>query len=429
MIPPGTRRNPHAQAQDTMNATEPRAQARTAVTLLSKVLNQDDPATLNRAVELLRSALAGTAGQRVPPGWLSNLGVALRIRYVRQGFPGDLDEAIKLGRFAVRGDHSQRPWHLANLAAALRLRALRSAAMADLDEAIEINRTVAATVPADDPPCGDLMSNLALTLQTRFARTGVLADLDQAVEAARAAVRMMPAGDPARAVKLANLSSTLRQRYLCTGAIRDIDAAVRAAGGRWPNARAASPTAPRSSTSRPQPCAGGSTAAGIWRTSISPSDLDTAIASWHEAAGTVSAASLTRLESATSSASATAKAGGLPVAVSAYATAVSLLPLVAWRGIARADQEFHLRTAGAPLGPDSAAAAVAGGRHEFAIELLEAGRSVRWAQLLEIRSDLRSLERAAPALASALRNCSTRLDEQLEDFPARVLRRQTGAVG
>ena len=113
---------------DTMKATEPLAQARAAVALLSKALDHDDPATLNRAVELLRSALAGTGGQPVPPGWLSNLGVALRIRYVRLGVPGDLDEAIELGRRAVRGDHSQRPWHLANLAAALRLRALRPAA-------------------------------------------------------------------------------------------------------------------------------------------------------------------------------------------------------------------------------------------------------------------------------------------------------------
>jgi hypothetical protein len=67
--------------------TEPRAQARAAVALLSKVLDRDDPATLNRAVELLRSALAGTGGQPVPPGWLSNLGVALRTRYVRLGAP------------------------------------------------------------------------------------------------------------------------------------------------------------------------------------------------------------------------------------------------------------------------------------------------------------------------------------------------------
>jgi hypothetical protein len=95
--------------------TEPRAQARAAVALLSKVLDHDDPATLNRAVDLLRSALAGTGGQPVPLGWLSNLGVALRVRYVRLGVPGDLDEAIELGRRAVRGDHSERPWHLANL--------------------------------------------------------------------------------------------------------------------------------------------------------------------------------------------------------------------------------------------------------------------------------------------------------------------------
>ena len=125
---------------------------------------------------------------------------------------------------------------------------------------------------------------------------------------------------------------------------------------------------------------------------------------------------------------ATAKARGLPMAVPAYATAVSLLPLVASRGIPRTDQEYHLRMVGASLGPDSAAAAVAGGRNGLAIELLEAGRSIRRAQLLATRTDLRSVERAAPALARALRNCRTRLDEQLDDFPTESLD-EAGLIG
>ena len=54
------------------------------------------------------------------------------------------------------------------------------------------------------------------------------------------------------------------------------------------------------------------------------------------------AAAFTRLESATSSAEATVKTRGLSMAAPAYATAVSLLPLVAWRGIPRNDQESRL---------------------------------------------------------------------------------------
>jgi hypothetical protein len=38
-----------------------------------------------------------------------------------------------------------------------------------------------------------------------------------------------------------------------------------------------------------------------------------------------------------------------------------------------------------------------------------------WSQRLEARTDLHSLERVAPALADALRNCRERLDEEFEE--------------
>ncbi|MGH3406470.1 MAG: tetratricopeptide repeat protein [Streptosporangiaceae bacterium] len=305
------------------------------------------------------------------PAILDIAAAALRRRFARSRNIADIDLAVRFSRHAVAltPDGSRQPARLSSLALALQERFARTGNRADLDEAVQISRT-AFEAAGTDRSLGSLANNLSLALRRRYGLTKSRPDLDEAIELARAAAAAVPPGHPIRADRLSNLAHALRARYRRTGL---------------------------------------------------PTDLDTAIASWHEATNTTSAASLTRLESATSSASATAKARGLPMAAPAYATAVSLLPLVACRGIPRTDQEFHLRTAGASLGPDSAAAAVAGGRHGLAIELLEAGRSVQWSQLLEIRSDLRSLEHVAPALASALRNCRTHLDEQLEDFPTESL--------
>ena len=65
----------------------------------------------------------------------------------------------------------------------------------------------------------------------------------------------------------------------------------------------------------------------------------------------------------------------------------------------------------------------------LAVELLEAGRGVLWAQRLETRASLRSLERVAPALVSALQNCRSRFDEDLEELtkePLDVIGSDTG---
>jgi tetratricopeptide (TPR) repeat protein len=95
-----------------------------------------------------------------------------------------------------------------------------------------------------------------------------------------------------------------------------------------------------------------------------------------------------------------AAAGDTQDALLGYRRAVELLPTAAWPGLRRAVREARL--AGAPRATDAAAQAVHAGDPLLAVELLEAGRSVIWAQQLSMRSDLSRLRAAAPELADRM---------------------------
>ena len=88
-------------------------------------------------------------------------------------------------------------------------------------------------------------------------------------------------------------------------------------------------------------------------------------------------------------------------ALAAAEAAVELLPQVTPRSLARADREHQLSEVG-PLAGVAAAAAIAAGRPERAVELLEQTRGVLVADTVDARSsDLTRLRETAPELAAA----------------------------
>ncbi|MFJ3668114.1 CHAT domain-containing protein [Streptomyces sp. NPDC090106] len=232
-----------------------------------------DPAALAEAISVWRTAV------EILPGWfngrammLSNLGSALRFRFTVQGTLPDLEEAVVLGREAVRAAHPGDPalcLYLANLSGALSLHhgfAGRDPAV--LDEAVEtgaeavrvapephslfhsnagialLMRYETTSDPADpdraaeqfglavrraertDPQRPLYLSNLARALHQRYGRHHRAADLDGAADAAREAVDGCPPGHPLRASALSALGDILRSRANRTGASADLDAAV-----------------------------------------------------------------------------------------------------------------------------------------------------------------------------------------------------------
>ena len=152
-------------------------------------------------------------------------------------------------------------------------------------------------------------------------------------------------------------------------------------------------------------------------------DLDAALACLRQASQTATGSPATRLVAAGNWGWAAASAGRTHEAAGGYATAVGLLPQVAWHGLARASREEQLaRWAG--LAADAAACAVLDGRAERAVELLEQGRSVLWAQALHLRTDLTQLAGEHPHLARRLDAIRAVLDRPAPDEAAAELRRR-----
>jgi hypothetical protein len=97
-----------------------------------------------------------------------------------------------------------------------------------------------------------------------------------------------------------------------------------------------------------------------------------------------------------------------------YDDAIRLLPAAAWHGSDRSSQEARLADCSG-LASDAAACQLALGRVDLAVETLEQGRSILWAQMLQLRNRDDALWRAQPDIATRLRDIAAALaaaDEQ-----------------
>jgi hypothetical protein len=158
---------------------------------------------------------------------------------------------------------------------------------ASLDRAIAVMRAAVAEAGQDDPDRGTYLSNPAVALNRRSA-DGTPRALREALDAATAAVELLRPGHPFRAGAGLNLGIMYETRYERSAAEQDYLRAVRA----WRAAVAdrTSPTADRLAAAR----------------------------RWAEFTGRLSR---------------------WDPAVEAYRSVTGLMPLLAWRGVGRADQE------------------------------------------------------------------------------------------
>lgn len=285
----------------------------------------------------------------------------MRVCFERTGRGDYLDQAVDAARQAVAGAaHADKGALLTSLGNALVSRFKLTETRHDLDEATEVCRQAVEATPADHHRRGKYLANLGDTLKIRHTLTGADEDLDEAIEISGLAVAGMPPDHPDRAAGLSTLGAALAARAENTGSEQDLDLATRHLA---------------------------------------------------EASRAKAAPAATRIDAAHRFATIVASRQGLAAAVEAYTAAVELLPLLAWRGIGLRDQQELLQRHAASLARDGAACAIAAGRPELAVELLEAGRGVYWSQLLDTRTDLNGLRTVAPQLADELHHCRTQLDQ------------------
>lgn len=393
-----------------------------------------DPAHLREAVDRLREAASDQAGAPT----LSNMGSALLEMHLATGDPAVLDEAIQAGRAAVsassRGDPlrtlrqnvvGRMLWHRGewtgdrqslaeaitvlsqaadeapddhplqlairtNLGAAWVQEYLQTGFAAAVEQAVAAHTWVVDRMPVDHVKRGRYLGNLGASLFSRFRAMGDPSSLDAAIVALRDAVRH--ATEVEQPLFLSNLATALVERYELAGAAVDLglvfdsaDRALRLLPDGHPWRCAVLTTLGRAHQSH-------------HRHSGDPDALSQALHVLQEAATMSTAPVLARIEAARLCGE-VAIAGGKPdAALTAFTTAVELLPLLSGRQLRQADQERRLaRQHGAAC--DAAACAVACGLPDRAIELLEAGRAILHAQALETRPDLSDLTAQAPELA------------------------------
>lgn len=351
-----------------------------------------DPVLLDEAVALLTDLLAVLPpGGAERPAALRTLAFALSTRFSHGGDTADLARAVDTGEEALRA----RPVD-ADLLATL------SGLLVDLykwrpdqdvvDRAVALARRAVDHTPSGSGGLPDALTALGTALLHHHRQTGDVADLDEAVDALDRAARLAPERGVRQWDTLSTLVQVRRARFLARGDREDADLAV--AGAR-DVARWSAPDRNAQSHALLAECL--AARAGV---TGSRADLDDAVRSFRRAA-TTSGPWRMRFFAATRAATALAEHDRLPEAVEDFATAVGMLPLVAWRGLGRADREDVLGKLN-NFGPRAARAAITAGQPERAVELLEQSRSVLWGQLLDTRTDLAALRRADPSLADRL---------------------------
>ena len=409
-------------AQATAVRTRDPAARGAILTNLSNVINARfeqtrDPADAGAAIEAGRAAVTAIPHDHPRyPAFLSNLGGPLRTRYEQLGELGDLDEAIasvRAARSYTAGDHPLRPTIEANLASLLHDRFLAVGELADLDAAVTASRAavrLAAARRTDYPAAA--LTGLCAILHARFQRTGQVADVDEAITAGQKAVAGLPPDHPMRAYALHACSLAYAARYQrrsqdpsdLAQAIDAGEAAVAAAPPGHPN------------------LVGylfnlGSCLWTRYTVTADRRDLDAAFSLWWDAVGTRSGPASYRVQVATRLGSVAAENGAAAEAEAGYAQAIALLPLEAWPGLSQRARQQHL-TRRRGLASDAAACAITAGHPEHAVTLLEQGRSVLWAQALQLRGDLDDLRRTRPGLARRLDAARAVLDPQAGPDPA-----------
>jgi tetratricopeptide (TPR) repeat protein len=392
-----------ARASEELAPDDPHARAFAGVNLsiaLRELFERRGQITdLDASIAAAQRALDVAVSDTDRAGAWSALGNAWQARYEWDGQLDDLRNAIQAHRQAretgpVSGPHAAT--HLHNLGNVLGAWYGVTGDTAVLDESITATRAAAAATPAPGQERLSSLTNLGIALRTRYEVLERTDDLQDAIEIQREAVDLAGDDHPGRRSLLANLANSLETRSRVTGDLDDLRAAVTIR-------RAACAVPP---ADHPHRCV---ILLALGRSLRTLADSD-GLALAHEASGLFREASAIstappqdRVDAARAWGETAHELGDRQQAADSFASAVQLLARVAWHGLDQETRERQLaRLSG--LAADAAAAAVLADRPEAAIELLEQGRSVLWAQALQLRSDLSVLAETAPELERRLRD-------------------------
>jgi tetratricopeptide (TPR) repeat protein len=327
------------------------------------------------------------------------------------GVPGDLHQAIEFARRAwkIAPQDIIRLQGAEQLATLLRLQARRrqasgdpEGAIASCDEALALTDQALAVTPLGHGQRVDILNAQAGVRAARFGLRHDPADAHAAITLYTEALEACELNDHRRARMLSNLGHAYGELIPVTEA-SSLDQAVSLLREAVKDSRA-HPVWPTAAANL------AATLVQRYLLGHAEADLAEALSLSREVGAAPVASTDRRVRISAIAGEVAMHAGDPGQAAPFYRTALQLLPAMAWLGMDRPTQETHLGDA-SDIARDAAACHVAIGRAGGAVELLEQGRGVLWAQLLQLRQRHAELEEQHPDLASRLRDVGAGLDD------------------
>lgn len=407
---------------------------------------------IDKAIQYTSQSLSlASSGHLERPAMLNSLGNSYHRRFERLGNLEDIDKAIECKRQAISltpNSHADRSTWLNNLGSSYQIRFARLGEVADIDSAIEYKTQAVSLIPGRHLHNAGLLSNLGNSHQRRFEHSGKLADLEKAIEYHSQSVSLTPDGHAEKAAQLNNLGNSYSARFEHLGELNDIENALKChhqAVVFTPDGHADKPgwleNLGNSHHCRFM-CLG------------APEDIEKAITFKSQALWLTPDGHMTKTGLLTSLGrsyatrfvrlgnildvvmcmsylkAASQHPSGYPIAklkaslawakisvmsrmsspLEAYTQVMLLIPEVVWLG-ATADRRYQqIKSDIDNVAVEAAAVAISRGECNRALEWLEAGRSIVWNQLIQLRTPHNDLLASDPVLASDIETVARELE-------------------
>ncbi|KAI0032115.1 CHAT domain-containing protein [Vararia minispora EC-137] len=157
------------------------------------------------------------------------LGVSLKGRFTRFGDVGDLSSAVSLHRRAAEltpEGHPDKAMYFNGLWSVLQCRWERLRDTRDLKDAITVARRALEMIPDDHPSKAHYAYFLGVSLQHLFGQSHLQKDVEEAVKMHRLAVDLTPDGSTSMAMRIESLGNALQLRSTHLEELKDLDDAI-----------------------------------------------------------------------------------------------------------------------------------------------------------------------------------------------------------
>ncbi|KAF7358386.1 hypothetical protein MVEN_00888700 [Mycena venus] len=361
---------------------------------------------LDKCLEVQQETIFLTPnGHPFKPIWLNNLANYLHTRFEHFGELDDLNKCLRMQQEVISltpDDHPYKAIRLSNLANWFHTRFKRLNNLDDLTTSLLINQDAVSLAQDGHPDRPILLDNLARSLHTHFEQFGHTDDLNKCLLMRQDALSLTPDSHPDKPNRMNNLSALL---YTCFGQFGDIDDLNKCLEIQQ-EAVSLTPD--------------GHPDKVVWLKNLAQylyarftqvkdsNDLHHMFLQCDLAAHSITGPARIRFAAASMWAR-YARIEGHPTLLDAYQVALDLLPELAWLGLSLRDRHHEIMKAGEVV-RNAAAASIASGSLDQAVEWLEQGRSIIWGQFLNLRTPVDDLKQKHPALAAELIYLSAQLE-------------------